>query len=128
MQATSMKGEVDGSQWKQFLDEFSKRNKGRPTRIEVIGENIGAQESEKYLPLIGVTFEPKGSAAGSVEILLGGSTPADARHLEHLILGVRSIVPITGVVGLEDGLGIEDGEGERTLMLFETPAELSEGV
>ncbi|MGH9881156.1 MAG: DUF5335 family protein, partial [Pyrinomonadaceae bacterium] len=64
-----MPGFIERDQWKTFLDEFSKRNQFRPTRLEVIGGEIGAQEEEEYVPLVGVSFEPKGPAAGSVEIL-----------------------------------------------------------
>lgn len=47
-----MPGFIEQNQWKNFLDEFTKRNQLRPTKLEVVGE-IGAQEEEEYLPLIG---------------------------------------------------------------------------
>ena len=128
MQATQIKGEIDSSNWKDFLDEFSKRNKLRPARVEVLGMDIGAQEEAVHLPLVGVSFEPKGAAKGSVEILLGGETAKDERHLEHLVLNVAHIVPIAGIKQMEDGLAIEDNEGRRTLVLFETLPELPEGT
>src|SRR4051812_17692701 len=111
MQATQMKGEIDRSNWKEFLDDFSKRNALRPARIEVLGMDIGAQEEGVHLPLVGVSFEPKGAAKGSVEILLGGETAKDERRLEHLVLNVTHVVPIAGIKLVEDGLAIEDGEG-----------------
>lgn len=79
-----MAGFIERERWKSFLDEFTKRNQFRATRLEVVGE-IGAQEEEEYLPLVGVSFEPKGSAAGSVGIVLGGESTKDERHIEHLI-------------------------------------------
>ena len=128
MQATQIKGEIDSSNWKDFLDEFSTRNERRPARVEVVGMDIGAQEEAVHLPLVGVSFEPKGAAKGSVEILLGGETAKDGRHLEHLVLNVAHIVPIAGIKQVEDGLAIEDNEGRRTLVLFETLPELPEGT
>jgi hypothetical protein len=53
-----MTGFIEQKLWKNFLDEFTKRNQFRATRLEVVGE-IGAQEEEKYLPLVGVSFESK---------------------------------------------------------------------
>ena len=54
-----MPGFIEKDQWKSFLDEFSKRNQMRATRLEVVGE-LGDQEEEEHLPLVGVSFETKG--------------------------------------------------------------------
>lgn len=79
----------------EFSCEFTKRNELRATRLEVVGE-IGAQEQEEYLPLGGVSFESKGTAAGSVEIVLGGETAKDPRPVEHLVTKVHRIAPLIG--------------------------------
>jgi len=120
-----MSGFIERDQWKSFLDEFSKRNQLRATRLEVVGE-FGAQEEEEYLPLVGVSFETKGTAAGNVEVILGGESAADERHVEHMISKVQRIAPLIGVRGFEDGLGFEDAEGGKTLLLFEKLIELPE--
>jgi hypothetical protein len=122
-----MPGFIEQDQWKSFLDEFSKRNQLRATRLEVVSE-LGDQQEEEYLPLVGVSFESKGSAAGSVEIILGGETAADERHVEHLVNNVQRIAPLIGLTGLEDGLGLEDKEGGKTLLLFERLPELPEAT
>src|SRR3954452_9146013 len=120
-----MKGEIDHSNWQTFLDEFSKRNRLRASRIEVLGE-IGDQPEEHYLPFIGVSFEPRGSAAGGVEFLLGGETPEDPRHLDHLVLRVEHIYPLIGNTGLEQGLGIEDKDGNKVILRFEELPEIED--
>jgi hypothetical protein len=120
-----MAGFIEEEQWKTFLDEFTKRNQLRATRLEVVGE-IGAQEEEEYLPLVGVSLDPKGSAAGSVEVVLGGETAKDRRRVEHLIPNVRRIAPLIGIQGLEDGLGFEDKDGTKTLLTFEQLLEIPE--
>ena len=122
-----MSGFIEQDQWKSFLDEFSKRNQLRATRLEVVSE-LGDQQEEEYLPLVGVSFESKGSAAGSVEIILGGETAADERHVEHIVNSVQRIAPLIGLTGLEDGLGLEDQEGGKTLLLFERLPELPEAT
>ena len=38
-----MAGFIKQEQWKTFLDDFSKRNHSRATRLEVVGNEIGAQ-------------------------------------------------------------------------------------
>jgi Family of unknown function (DUF5335) len=120
-----MPGFIEQTKWKSFLDEFSKRNQLRATRLEVVGD-IGAQEEEKYLPLAGVSFEPKGSDAGSVVVILGGETAKDERHVEHLITKVQRIAPLIGQTQLEDGLGFEDQDGNKTLLIFEKLPEIPE--
>ena len=120
-----MPGFIERTRWKDFLEEFSKRNQLRATRLEVVGE-LGAQEEEQYLPLVGVSFEPKGSAAGSVEIVLGGETAKEERHVEHLIPKVQRIAPLIGADGLEAGLGFEDQDGGKTLLIFEKLPEIPE--
>jgi hypothetical protein len=117
---------IEQDQWKSFLDEFSKRNQSRTTRLEIVGSEVGAWEEEQFLPLVGVSFEPKGSDAGSVMIILGGETAQDQRHVEHLVEQVKRIAPITGVTGLEDGLGFEDRDGNKTLLTFEQLLEIPE--
>lgn len=124
----TMQGEIERNRWKNFLDEFSKRNQMRPARLEVIGADIGAQEEEKSLPFVGVSFEPKGSAAGGVEIILGAETKADPGHVTHTVPNVRRIVPLVGIKGVEDGLGVEDGDGGKTLLRFEILPELPDGT
>jgi hypothetical protein len=118
-------GFIESDQWKTFLDEFSKRNQLRPTRLEIVGE-LGDQEEEEYLPLIGVSLDPKGAAAGSVEIILGGETAKDLRHVSHVISKVDRIAPLVGITGVEDGLGFEDKEGAKTLLLFDVLPEIPE--
>jgi hypothetical protein len=120
-----MSGFIERSQWKPFLDEFSKRNQLRTTRLEVVGD-IGAQEEEKFLPFVGASFEIKGDATGSLEITLGGETAADPRHLTHTIKNVQRIAPLFGESGLEDGLAIEDQDGVKTLLRFEALPEIAE--
>jgi hypothetical protein len=121
-----MEGAIERAQWKTFLDDFSKRNELRPSRIEVIGDEIGAQEEEEFLPLVGVSFEPKGSAAGSVEIILGGETAAEPRHMSHLIPHVTQIMPLVGIRSVEDGLGFENSENVKTVLRFEILPEIED--
>lgn len=116
-----MTGFIDRSQWEAFLNEFSKRNQLRPTRLEVVGD-IGAQEQEAFLPFLGVSVDTKDD--GSIEIALGGETAADERQLTRHISNVERIAPLVGTTGVEDGLGIEDRDGVKTLLTFAALREI----
>jgi hypothetical protein len=121
-----MAGFIEQPRWKDFLNDFSKRNQFRPTRLEVAGgSEIGVHEEEKFLPLVGVSFEPKGSETGSVVVTMGGETIKDARQVEHLVEHVQRIAPLIGDLG-EQGLGFEDREGTKTLLIFEVLREIPE--
>lgn len=123
-----MAGFIEQGQWRVFLDDFSKRNHSRATRLEVLSNETGAQPEEDYLPLMGVSFEPKGSEAGSVMIILGSDTSLNQRHVEHLVEQVERIAPITGIAGVEDGLGFEDRDGNKTLLMFDQLPEIPEST
>jgi len=118
-----MEGFIDRSQWETFLNEFSKRNQLRPTRLEVVGGDIGAQEQETALPFVGVSIDTKGESA-SIEIALGGETAAEERQLTRHISNVERIAPLVGITGVEDGLGIEDRDGVKTLLSFAALREI----
>jgi hypothetical protein len=118
-----MTGFIDRSQWENFLDEFSKRNQLRPTRLEVVGSDIGAQEQEALLLFAGVSVDSK-TDSGSIEIALGGETAADERQLTHRISNVERIAPLIGITGVEDGLAIEARDGVKTLLSFEAFREI----
>lgn len=121
-----MAGFIEQDRWQDFLDDFSKRNQLRATRLEVVDSEAGAGEEEELLPLVGVSFESKGTEAGSVVVILGGEND---RHVEHRIENVQRIAPLVGEdTGLEAGLGFEDGEGARTLLLLEQLPELPENT
>ena len=121
-----MAGFIEQDRWQDFLDDFSKRNQLRATRLEVVDSEAGAGEEEEFLPLVGVSFERKGSDAGSVVVILGDKND---RHVEHRIENVQRIAPLVGEdTGLEAGLGFEDGDGSRTLLLLAQLAELPENT
>jgi len=122
-----MQVETNRSSWKDFLDDFSKRHALRPARIEIFGEEIGARELGDVLPFVGVSYETKGDAAGSVEVVLGGETAADQRHLTHLIPSVEHIYPYLDAAGIEQGIEIEASDGTKTLLRFEVLPELEAG-
>jgi hypothetical protein len=119
---------IEREQWDNFIKEFNSRNALRATRLEVVGSEIGAQEEEELLPLTGISLETKGADAPRIEISLGGETAKEKRHLTHMIVRVRSIMAKIGVDLREEALLIEDEEGTKTILLFQTLPELEPAV
>jgi hypothetical protein len=120
---------IERERWDNFIKEFNHRNALRATRLEVVGGGeIGAQEEEELLPLTGISLETKGADAPRIEISLGGETAKEERHLTHMIVRVRSIMAKIGVDLREEALLIEDEDGTKTILLFQTLPELEPAV
>jgi hypothetical protein len=115
---------VERKEWEGFVKEFNHRNEMRATRLEIVGVEIGAQEEERSLPLMGISLETKGADAPRVEITLGGETAKEERQLSHTIPRVRNIMTKMGTDLREEALLIEDEEGTKTILRFEPLPEL----
>ncbi|HEV7796672.1 MAG TPA: DUF5335 family protein [Pyrinomonadaceae bacterium] len=115
---------IKRNQWDKFIKDFNQRNALRATRMEVLSAELGDQEEELKLPLLGVSLEEKGRDAPAVEISLGGETAKEERHVTRMIPRVRSIMSKMGVDLREEALLIEDEDGTKTILLFETLPEL----
>ena len=118
-----MSEEIKRERWATFFNTFSKLNQARPTRLEIFGE-LGAQEEERHLPFNGISLEDAGEGAPKLEILLGGTSPSDARHLTHTVKRVQHVSSKAAADGRDEALEIQDAEGTRTLLRFESPATL----
>lgn len=114
-----MSAEIKREQWTTFFNTFSKLNQARPTRLEIFGE-LGAQEEERYLLLNGICFEDAGEGAPKLEILLGGQSPSEAGHLAHTVKRVQHVATKVAADGRDEALEIQDAEGTKTLLRFES--------
>ncbi|HEY6330827.1 MAG TPA: DUF5335 family protein [Blastocatellia bacterium] len=119
-----MQGEIEREKWQTYLDDFSKRNRGRVARVEILGEELGDQEEADLLPFVGVSFESKGSDAPAIEVMLGESGAADPRDLTHPVAKPTRIVPRIGADGQEEALEIESEDGSKVILVFESVPEL----
>jgi len=118
-------GEIERGHWAGFFDEFSRRNWSRATRLETFGD-LGAQEEERTLPLNGISVEETGAGAPRIEIMLGGESPTDERHLTHTIARAARVTPKTDADGRDEALEIEDADGVKTLLRFESLPKLNQ--
>lgn len=107
---------IDRGDWAAFAEEFSKLHAGENASLEMIGTDIGDQYAAENLPFVGMTLETKGSAAGSLSLMLGTESKD---HLERLIAGPQSLEVHLTPEG-ETILQIK-ADDEPTMLLHLTP-------
>src|SRR5262249_49505181 len=71
---------LDKKEWRTFFDRVSKMVEGKQAEIEVASLRLGAQVQAEWLPLHGITYDPKDDL---VEVILEG--------LDHMISKPREI-------------------------------------
>lgn len=113
-----MSENIEYHQWAIYFSQFNKRNRWRPTRLEVFGEQ-GAREAECGLPLVGISLEEDREGARRIHIMLGEHDAMDPRHLTYTITRVKRLTPKCGTDGRDEALEIEDEQGEKNLLCFE---------
>lgn len=111
-----MSREIKRESWTEFFNDFSRRNLARLTRVEIFGE-MGAQEEGNFLPFNGVSVAGSGS---TLEIMLGGQSPSDPRHLSHSIDHVTNVYAKKALDGRDEAIEFVDAEGTKTLLRFES--------
>lgn len=105
----------DQGAWVGYLTEFTKRNLSRPTQLEVFGEN-GAQKEERGLLFAGISMD-RVQGKPNIEIMFRRD---GTDHLTHIILDVRGVTPKRAPDGRDEALEIVDGDGETSLLRFES--------
>lgn len=105
--------EVARPRWSELLDDFTRRNAGRRTSLEVDDPTLGAQPQEGDYPLAGVIFDPVDER---VEIMLG-ELGAGEPHLTRSIAGVDAIAILTNEAGQDVALRLRHGSGQTVLSL-----------
>lgn len=100
-------------EWQSYCDRISKGLVGKRAQIEVTGLQLGDQIAAKWLPLLGITYDPKNDL---VEIALQG--------FDHLIHGPRSIFVDDGPDGLTS-MEIVDPDQRRQIIRLTEPLKLA---
>jgi hypothetical protein len=104
---------LDKTQWRTFFDRFSEILEGRQAEIEVASLSLGDQVEAEWLPLHGITYDPKDDV---VEVALEG--------LDHMIRKPREIFLedwTGGVMALE----IVDADGTKQIVKLREPLMLA---
>jgi len=102
------------ARWPEVLDDFTRRNAGRRTRLEVVDPELGAQPQERDYPLLGVIFDPLDKR---VEIMLG-ELGAGEPHLSRSVGDVDALDVLTNGEGQDVALRLHHGAGQTILTLL----------
>ena len=73
--------EIARSEWKTYFDEFSRTRAGERVTVELIHDpQSDPQYALERQPLVGLSFEEKGSGEGDIQIITGGETGDSLTH------------------------------------------------
>lgn len=100
--------------WEARLRDFSRRNAGRATRLEIDHDELGAQWQEVALTLRGVGMDPR---SGRIEIMLDDGDRLGA-HLTHSIRQATDVAVVAGSDGRDSVLRIAHPGGQSLLTLL----------
>ena len=104
---------VSPGEWAGMLADFTKRNAGRRTALEIDDPSIGAQVQEAGYVLRGAAYDVQ---SGAVELMFG-TERADAPHLTRSVTRVGSIAVLTDPDGRDRALCVVSGDAQ-TLLTF----------
>jgi hypothetical protein len=103
---------LDKKEWHAFFDGVTTTLEGKQAEIEVASLRLGDQVAAKWLPLIGITYDPEDDI---VEVALEG--------LDHLIAKPREIYVEDGAEGIV-ALEIVDADDVRQIVKLRDPVRL----
>jgi hypothetical protein len=107
---------LDRSEWQPFLDALSQLLLGQQAEIEVDSLALGSQLEADWLPLIGITYDPKDDL---IEVALEG--------VDHMIPKPKEVVVKTGAKGI-DSVEIVRDDNTIEIVLFREPLMLPSPV
>jgi nucleotide-binding universal stress UspA family protein len=99
--------------WSRLLSDFSKRNAGRRTILEVDDVDASAQGQEYNYPLLATSYSERD---GRVDVVLGDRVQG-GRHTSRSIGSVIAVDVLTDGAGHDVALRVQHGSGQ-TLLTF----------
>jgi hypothetical protein len=100
------------SQWQPYLDRVSKALGAKLIEIEITGLGLGDQIEVEWLPLLGVSYEPKD------DMVL-----VTAEGIEHRIPHPKRIHVDQDELDLHS-IEVVDADGEHHILIFKEPVAL----
>src|SRR5258707_5331017 len=107
-----MARKLEKSQWRTYFDRMSKALAGKRAEIEVASLKLGDEIEAEWLPLIGITYDPKDDI---LEIALEG--------IDHLINKPREAWVEENGLG-QSSLKVIDADDERQIVGLADPLML----
>lgn len=105
--------QLDKSEWQTYFDGMSKTLDGKQAEIEVDSLQLGQQLEAKWLPLLGISYDPK---SDTVEIMVEG--------LDHRIQRPQSIFVEQDGMQLRS-MEVVDSEDTRQIIRLREPLMLA---
>jgi Family of unknown function (DUF5335) len=103
---------LEKPEWRPFLDVVSKLLEARSAEIEIAALDLGDQVLAEWLPLLGITYDPKDDI---VEVMLDGH--------DHMIRRPREIYLDNGAGALMT-IEIVDANGVKQIVKLKDPLML----
>ena len=107
-----MAKQLEKSQWRTYFDRMSKALVGKRAEIEVASLKLGDQIQAEWLPLLGISYDPKDDI---IEIALEG--------VDHLIPKPREVYVEENGLKLSS-LEVIDAEGTHQIIVLKDPMML----
>lgn len=111
--------EIQQTDWQKFFDNFSRKHKGTPVDLEILGREIGAQTEETGLALQGITAERHRTSGDTIMIMLGANVDD---HMTHSISRPTLVSLEQTNEGEDFALAIKGGDESTTLLRFQSTA------
>lgn len=103
------------AEWQSYFDRLSRALPGKQAEIEVESLQFGSQIEAEWLPLQGITYDPKSDV---VELLFEG--------LDHLIQRPQNVFIDYGSTGLQS-IAVIDGDNNTQVIKLRDPLMLGGG-
>jgi hypothetical protein len=104
---------LDKAAWQKYFDQMSKTQLvGKQVEIEVTSLKLGDQIEQEWIPLLGISYDPKDDL---IEILVEG--------LDHFIRRPRDVWVDHGPSGLAS-MEVINGDDERQIIRLREPLML----
>lgn len=100
-------------QWQAYFERFSGALGAKQVEIEVTGLGLGHQVETDYIPLTGISYDPKDDILGIF-----------AEKLEHVISHPKEVY-VDHDVEWVHSIEVVDSEGNRHIMMLKDPLKLA---
>jgi hypothetical protein len=119
--------EIPRDEWKSFFDVFSRQHEGWLATLEILGQEVDAQQEPRESPFKDITLTSVVGQSEAIAINLG-KTPED--HVKHTVLEPTHVWLAQTAEGANAGLEIESADETKTLLRFRSPmpSEFVDGV
>ncbi len=104
--------QLESSQWKPYFDQLARISRKQEVYVEATGLRIGSQTESEWLPLIGITYDPKSD-------LLNVATD----RVDHMIQHPSQIQVQYESDGLHN-VEVTDAEGHQQIIKLREPLKL----